>query len=167
MLDLKQHILPRIFAIRPKLKPEKEGGLWKRLSRQSKSLFKESKEEVVLHFYCEAEVPHLAPHPGYEFTRTSDFMREYGPMVAVSLRVLQYAIKAVPLPIGEAIPTEIIGAFATNVDDFHKKLLEYTVAMLDKASNTRTYDDGYRFGAKVVMDQSMQQRFKGILLFGV
>jgi hypothetical protein len=175
MLGLECHVIPRIFAIRPKPKPKREEELWRRMISQGKAMYKSfsmlGKEEVVLHFYCESEKPHLAPHPGYTFTRTTDFMREYGPMIAVALRLLQYAIKAAPLPVGEVIPSEIIDAFATSVDDFNEKLLEYTVSMLetsadsiDKTSSTKTHGDGYRFGSKVVMDQGMQNRFKGTLL---
>jgi hypothetical protein len=166
LLNLKHRTLPRIFAIRPKPKPEKKEGLWQRMTRQGKAIFNFSStsgmEEVMLHFYCEAEVPHLAPHEGYAFVRPTDFMRAYGPMVAASLRMLQYSFKVSPLPVGEIIPLSITEPSAKNVYVFNNKLFEYTVSMLESVAGDVEKSKGRDGTFQVKMSEHMQQRFKGM-----
>jgi hypothetical protein len=177
LFGIQSRVIPRIFALRPKHK-QKDDTLWKRLYAAGKWMFQSpsniGKEKVVLHFYCEAEIPHLAPHPGYTFTRTTDFMREYGPMIAASLQVLRFMLLVSPLPVGNVIPDEIISVFADNVNTFNQELCEYTKSLLesaadhvDKLSDKKKVVNGMvevAFEDKMQMDEGMQRRFKGTLL---
>jgi hypothetical protein len=156
MLGLECHVIPRIFAIAPRLKSEERLGQETATHKVGSTL---GMKEVVLHFYCEADVPHLAPHGGYEFTRPTDFMSEYGPMVTASLLLLQYTVKVSPLPVGRLIPSEIVDAFTTNVRDFNNTLFEHTMSLLESL-------DGHALGAKIILDERMQRRFKCILTSG-
>jgi hypothetical protein len=159
MLSIESRTVPRIFAIQPK--PKDRSHLFNRI----KAL---GREDLMLNFFCEAEVPHLAPHPGYELHRPSEFIRKYGPMIAISLRVLQYAIKVSPLPVGEIIPKELIDMVGMSAKDVTGKMIGYTNGMLadyakeiDGMAHEKTIAPlkGVQDGSRTVMDEGMQKAF--------
>jgi hypothetical protein len=73
--------------------------LWKRLSLHM------HKHPYLLHFYCEADMPHLGPHPGYTVTMPRDSVEKYAQLIDLSLYLMNMVRIGSQLSTG--MPTDV------------------------------------------------------------
>ena len=127
------------------------------------------REELLVVFFCEGDITHRAPHPGYKLIKPNEFLRKYGKWIALGLQLLQFALQASPLPV--ALPAGLPNLVIVSKDAVAGKIIEYTNDVLNSASAS-IMEAGTGTGGEVpkevqangtgaVLDEGMQRTFLG------